>query len=202
MRFTLFFFLFCLGFNTLPAQTNTPESYLKAGKDKLEKKNYRSAIHDFSISLEMEPSVETYFLRATAKYMLDDLQGALTDFNDALDLDPYNAVIYNSRGNIKDETKRTAEALADYNKAIELDSNYTNAYYNRAIANYNVQEYKKALSDFDKVVRKSPQDAEAMIGIGLCLVKLDKVTEACVWFTKARQLQPTLAEEYLKKLCE
>jgi tetratricopeptide (TPR) repeat protein len=197
----LYFLLFVL-VQGLPAQTQTAESYLKQGKEKINKKEYKRAITDFSISLEIEPSVEAYFLRATAKYMLDNVLEALTDYDNALSLDPYNAVIYNSRGNIKDELKRTVEAMKDYNKAISLDSNYTNAYYNRAIAHYNVQEFKEAQSDFSHVLLKTPQDAEAMIGIGLCLVKMNKAEEACAWFTKARQLQPALAEEYLKRLCQ
>jgi tetratricopeptide (TPR) repeat protein len=197
----LYFLLFVL-VQALPAQTQTAESYLKQGREKMAKKEYKRAVTDFSIALEIEPSVEAYFLRATAKYMLDNVQEALTDYDNALSLDPYNAVIYNSRGNVKDELKRTVEAMKDYNKAISLDSNYTNAYYNRAIAHYNVQEFKESQADFSRVLLKTPQDAEAMIGIGLCLVKMNKVDEACAWFAKARQLQPALAEEYLKKLCQ
>ncbi len=202
MRFLfLIVFLTCLPF-ALPAQVDKPQRLLKEGKERLDKKDYKGAITDFSISLEMEPSVEGYYLRATAKYLLnDDLQGALSDFDNAIGLDPYNAVIYNSRGNLKDELKKTTDAIKDYDKAVSLDSTYINAYYNRAIARYNVQEYKEAQTDFERVLKKLPQDAEVMVGLGLCLVKLSKTTEACTWFNKAKQHQPTLAQEYLQKFC-
>lgn len=204
-RFKMLVLSVCLAFLSpaLPAQVDKPQRLLKEGKERLDKKDYKGAITDFSISLEMEPSVEGYYLRATAKYLLnDDLQGALADYDNAISLDPYNPILYNSRGNVKDELKKTTDAIADFNKSIALDSTYTNAYYNRGIAHYNVQEYKEAQADFEYILKKTPQDAEAMIGIGLCFVKLAKTAEACVWFTKARQHQPALAEEYLNKLCK
>lgn len=209
MRFSFFFCLIgfaILATHTLPAQVDKPQRLLKEAKERLDKKDYKGAITDLSISLEMEPSVEGYYLRGTAKYLLnDDAQGALAalaDFDNAIGLDPYNAVIYNSRGNVKDEIKKTTEAIADYDKAISLDSTYMNAFYNRAIARYNVQEYKKAQTDFEYVLQKMPQDAEAMIGLGLCLVKLSKTEEACIWFKKAQLIQPALAGEYAEKICK
>jgi tetratricopeptide (TPR) repeat protein len=200
-------FLFLASFawfaiQTLPAQTHTSANYIKVGKVKMNNKDYKGAVMELSISLEIEPSAEAYFLRASAKYMLDDVQGSLLDYDNAIALDPYNPIAYNNRGNIKDELKRTADAIKDYTKAISLDALYTSAYYNRGIAHFNVQEYKDAQMDFEKVIKTLPQDAEAMLAIGLCLVKLNKQAEACTWFAKAQPLQPTLADEYLKKHCQ
>lgn len=197
--FTCFWWL---SITALPAQTHTPENYIKTGKVKMENKDYKGAALELSISLDIEPSAEAYFLRASAKYMLDDLQGALVDYDFAIGLDSYNPIAYNNRGSIKDELKRTADALKDFDKAIALDVNYTNAYYNRAITRFNAQEYKDAQMDFEKVVKNSPQDAESMLGLGLCLVKLNKNTEACTWFVKAQAIKPAIADEYLKKHCQ
>ncbi len=198
----IFAYILWLFSATLPAQTHTPENYIKTGKVKMENKDYKGAALELSISLDIEPSAEAYFLRASAKYMLDDLQGALADYDFVIGLDSYNAVAYNNRANIKDELKRTADAIKDFDKAISLDANYTSAYYNRAIARFNVQEYKDAQADFEQVLNKLPQDAEAMLGIALCLVKLNKNTDACTWFVKAQAIQPTLVAEYLKKYCQ
>ncbi len=202
MKAILFICFGCLFPFSLPAQTHSPANYIKHGKLKLENEAYKGAIMEFSISLEMEPSAEAYFLRATAKYMLNDQQGALSDYDNAISLDQYNAVAYNNRGNIKDELKRTVEAIKDFDKAISIDTHYTSAYYNRAIAYFNVQGYKEAQADFGKVHQESPQDAEAMLGMALCLIKLNKNSEACAWFAKANILKPTLIEEYLKKYCQ
>jgi len=199
------------------AQTQTAESYLKQGKEKVKKIEEKmkktgilekdgqdlckKAITDFNISLEIEPSIEAYFLRATLKYLLNDISNALIDYDNAIALDNYNAVAYNNRANLKDELKKTVEAIKDYDKAISLDSTYTNAYYNRGIAHYNVQEYKEAQTDFEKVLKVLPQDATAMLGIGLCLVKQNRNTDACIWFTKAGAIDAKLVEDYLKKYC-
>jgi tetratricopeptide (TPR) repeat protein len=191
-----------LGWGFAFAQTNTPADYLREGKEKMAQQNYRSAIISFNISLEMEPSVEAYIQLALAKRMTDDLVGALNAYDGAITLDPNDPVVYNNRGNLNDELKKTVDALKDYEKAIRLDPVYTNAYYNKAIAHYNLKEYPEAKADFEKVTVLAPDDAEAYIGLGLVQVKLNEKDAACASFTKARQLNFTAAEEYLKQHCQ
>jgi tetratricopeptide (TPR) repeat protein len=182
------------------AQANTAERYLKQGKEKLERKDKR-AITDFSISLEIEPSIEAYFLRAAAKVLAEDLIGAISDLDDAIRLDGYDPILYNNRGNLKDELERSGEAVKDYEKAILLDSTYSLAYYNRGIALFNLEKYEEAKQDFEKVSKLKTIDIEAIIGLGLCLIRLNKNQEACLWFEKAKTLNPALAEEFLKQNC-
>jgi serine/threonine protein kinase len=66
---------------------------------------------------------------------LHDIQGAIADFNRAIDLNPTVAkvaVAYYNRGTLKnDELNDTKGALADLDRAIEIDTNYANAYHQR-----------------------------------------------------------------------
>ena len=202
MRFFLLILIF-LGISVpfALAQTQTPENYLKAGKKRMQNKDYKGAILEFSIAYDMESSVEALVLRASAKYMLDDLEGALADYNAAIALDAYDPVIYNNRANVMDEMKKPVDAIKDYDKAISLDSAYTSAYYNRAIARFNLQDYKDALLDFRKVLQKNPQDSEVMLGIALCYLKQNQNNEACEWFNRIKEKHPAMVEGYLRKYC-
>ena len=67
------------------------------------------------------------------QFRLNDVPGALADFNKAIELNPQDGNIYYNLANLK-QTKLDdiSGALADYDKAIELNPQYANAYYGRA----------------------------------------------------------------------
>ena len=69
---------------------------------------------------------------------------AIANFTRVIDLDPENAVAYNSRGIAHDTTGEYDLALADYTEALRLDPDYTYAYNNRGITYYAQGEYELA----------------------------------------------------------
>ena len=60
-----------------------------------------------------------------------DLDGALADFNKAIELKPDYVNAYDARGNVRSKKGDLDGALADYNKAIGLNPTNFNAYDNR-----------------------------------------------------------------------
>ncbi|MDX2302258.1 MAG: tetratricopeptide repeat protein [Microscillaceae bacterium] len=186
----------------LTAQTQTFESYYNQGREKLKSRDFKRAVVDFTIALEIDERAEAYVGRAQAKQYLEDHTGALQDYTEALRLSPHNAVIYNSLGNIYDSMRNPQDAILSYDKSLSLDSTYTNAYYNRAIAFFNVKNYQRAKEDFLKVVQLSPEDSEAWIGLGLSQYELDEKEQACTSFLKAQKLNISMAKEYLGKYCQ
>jgi tetratricopeptide (TPR) repeat protein len=78
-----------------------------------------------------------YFLRGEDKSTrLNDYQGALTDFNQAISLNPKFFEAYNNRGILKYTNLNDYQgALADYNQAISLNPQKSEAYNNRGGAN-------------------------------------------------------------------
>ncbi len=79
---------------------------------------------------------DTYFNRGIAKYDLGDYQGALIDFNQALQIKPNYADAYNNRGIVKDDLGDKQGALADYNQAAQLYLQQGNMeWYRKALRN-------------------------------------------------------------------
>lgn len=183
------------------SQTQTFENYFKQGLEKIKQKDYRRAIVDFTIAIEIEPKIEGYLQRAKARQLSDDLEGAIKDYDEALNLNGDNAILFNNRGNLKDQLNFPLEAINDYDRAIALDTSYTNAYYNRAIAKYNVQDYEGSQVDFQTVLKLSPEDGTAYLGLGLCAYKMKDQEAACAHFIEAMRANPALAEAYLKRYC-
>ena len=88
-----------------------------------------------------------------AKERLENYQGALTDYDKAIQLNPDYANAYLGRGTAKRNLGDYQGAIVDYNKAIEPNSNYDTAYYNRGIAYQRLNERQRALADFREAAR-------------------------------------------------
>jgi tetratricopeptide (TPR) repeat protein len=75
-----------------------------------------------------------YNERAMLKDKLGDSQGALADYNRAIDLEPNFTTAYLHRGLFRaNRLNFPLGAFLDYNRAIELDPTYVKAYLNRGI---------------------------------------------------------------------
>ncbi len=82
---------------------------------------------------------------------MEDLQGAIKDYDKAIEIDPENAMAYNNRGNVKQYLRDLQGAIQDYDKAIEIDPNYATAYNNRGIAKQAQGDLQGAIQDYPKL---------------------------------------------------
>ena len=60
----------------------------------------------------------------TAKDELGHFEGAISDYDQAIRLDPEYANAYNNRGNAKSDLGKHFEAISDYDQAIRLAPNH------------------------------------------------------------------------------
>src|SRR3989344_6946387 len=75
-----------------------------------------------------------YNNRGIAKRAKGDLNGAIADYNRALELDPRHANAYINRGYAKQVRGDHDGAITDYNRALKFDPQYALAYNNRGLA--------------------------------------------------------------------
>nr|WP_258003953.1 tetratricopeptide repeat protein [Fischerella thermalis] len=69
----------------------------------------------------MNPQDATaYNNRGAARYLSGDKQGAIEDFNQAIEINPNNANAYKNRGNIRAESGDKNGGIQDLQKAAEL----------------------------------------------------------------------------------
>jgi len=78
---------------------------------------------------------------------------ALRDLNQAVKLNPNEAMFYSNRGNIFFDLGQDDQALFDYNNCIRLDSTDENAFANRGAIYGRRGNYDQALNDLNNAVR-------------------------------------------------
>src|SRR4051812_3619365 len=86
---------------------------------------------------------------AAAKRAKGDLDGALIDYSQVIDLAP-SAEAYYNRANIKSLKHDLKGAEKDYATAIKIKSDYAEAYNNRGLARQDLKDFKGAIEDFSK----------------------------------------------------
>ena len=71
----------------------------------------------------------------------------LDQFDEAIRLDPQDAITYSKRGSAYSNLDQAERAIQDYDEAIRLDPQYAIAYSNRAFAYRNLGQYELAKRD-------------------------------------------------------
>jgi Flp pilus assembly protein TadD len=145
---------------------------------------------------------DDYFAAAVQKDTKGDKQGALADYNRAIQIDPNYAFAYHNRGILKDDKLNDIPgALADYNRAIQLNPNYAKAYYNRGFLKYTkLNDTPGALADYNRAIQINPNDAFAYHNRGV--LKHDKLNDtpgALADYNRAIQLNPNDADAYYNR---
>ena len=105
--------------------------------------------------------------RGIAHLAKGDIDKSLTDFGDAIRLDPADTVALANRGNTYAANSQFERAIADFNSAIRLKPYSSWPYINRGRAELHLGQTPAAISDLGTAVRLSPTNAYAVIWLHL-----------------------------------
>lgn len=134
-----------------------------AGADTLSDNRWQRAENDLSQAIRLLPrEAGLYVNRAYLRYNLDDLFGAMADYDYAIQLDPLNSAAIFNRAMLRMETADNDHAIQDLTKVLELEPDDYRALYNRAMLYVETRNYPKALADINRVIAGNPEMPEAM----------------------------------------
>ncbi|OGI39209.1 MAG: hypothetical protein A2140_04985 [Candidatus Muproteobacteria bacterium RBG_16_62_13] len=91
-----------------------------------------------------------------------DLDGATTDYNRALEINPRYAGAYNNRGAVKLEKGDLDGAITDLNRGLEINPRLAPAYNNRGRAHYYKNKFALAAADFARTQELDPHAYTAL----------------------------------------
>ncbi len=143
--------------------------------------NYLRKLLDQSKSPAPPPpniSAKTYISWGLRKMEVDDYEGAIADFTEAIGLRPDLVLVYGMRGNAKSHLGQHFAAIQDYDTAIQLKSNHPEAYIDRGVVKAKLEQYEAAIVDFDAAIRLKPDLATAYLNRGISKALLGRTWEA------------------------
>ena len=107
-----------------------------------------------------------------------DNDRAISDYNEAIRLDPNHSKAFTNRGNASYEKGDHNRAIADYDEAIRFDPNNADAFNNRCWVRAIVGQLQAALEDCEESLRLRPDDAEFFDSRGFAYLKLGQIDNA------------------------
>ncbi len=107
--------------------------------------------------LQLPRNAHLYIDRALARYNKDNLRGAMSDYDAALELEPGNYLGHFNRALLLAQVAEDNRAIEDFNFVLEQEPDNTIALYNRALLLDRTGDYKGALRDITTVLNDYPE---------------------------------------------
>jgi tetratricopeptide (TPR) repeat protein len=133
--------------------------------------------------------------RGGAHYYKGEFDRALTDYEQAIKLNPKSPSAFNNRCWTSAVVGRLQQAIEDCTESLRLEPDVANTHENRGFAYLKLSDFDRALADYEIALRLDPNRADNHYGRGLArLKKGDAGGEADV--AKAKAISPHIAEEF------
>ena len=117
------------------------------------------------ITANANPLARQYYDQGLDKYDTGNYQGAIADFNKAIEIDSQNADAYYYRAYARDWLEDYQAAIADYTKAIEINPQDEFVYTFRGLSREWVNDLEGACDDWRKAADLGDEDAAEYVEI-------------------------------------
>jgi Flp pilus assembly protein TadD len=127
------------------------------------------------------------------------LEEALTYFDEALRINPKNALAAYNRGLAYYEQKEYDHATTAYDQALALDPNFAEAFNGRGVALAYKGKIDRAIADFNEAIRLKPDFAEAVNNRGVAHSTKGDTDRAFADYNEAIRLKPDYEEAFYNR---
>jgi len=130
------------------------------------------------------------FLLAPSLAAHDGLAEQIAALSVQIAASPANPELFVKRGELYRATRQYPQALADLDRAARLDPAFAAADLVRTYVCLDIGEYRSAADAATRFLTRQPGHAGALVARARALVKLGRVQDAAVDFTRALEAQP------------
>ncbi len=123
----------------------------------LRQDRYEEADKDLTYAILLNPKSGYYINRALTRYHMQELRGAMADYDLALDIDPNNVLGHYNRGLLRAQVGDDNRAIEDFNVVIDHEPDNTFALFNRALLLTQTGDWESAEADLDQVLAAYPK---------------------------------------------
>lgn len=184
------------------------QQYMKSASAAFQKKDYLTAITNYSKAIEMSPfEINNYYNRGIALFKIGKEKEAAADFDKVIVMDPRMSSAYIYRGLCRERLGKYKDALSDYTKALEIKPNDAAVHNNIAYLYISADEESfrdkaKALEHAKKAAELSKEkNAEILDTLARAYFINGMAKEAVEAENKALKLEP-YNDEFKNKLKE
>lgn len=157
---------------------------------------WRSEFALWNDTVSKSPGKARPYLNRGVAYGEMGVHRAISDFNQALRIDPSYVDAYNNRGIAYYNIGEYDKAISDFSQALRVNPNYADLYNNRGVVYGKMGEYDKAMSDFNQTLRLNPKHAKAYHNRGIGYFKRGELDNAIRDFTEALRIDPSYVDAY------
>jgi tetratricopeptide (TPR) repeat protein len=166
-------------------------------------RNFRQSLDDFTQVINLEPAsnlaFSALFYRGNLRMSLGDPQGAVRDYNQALEVDSTAALAFVQRGQAENALGKSGNALKSYSQAIRLEPNLAAAYLNRCLTKSNLNDQPGAISDCTEATGINPNLLTAYQNRGLAYHRAGNYKQAIADLNVAIKLDGEDATSYYQR---
>ena len=123
----------------------------------LQQERYEDAEEDLTYAIHLNPKSGFYINRALTRYHQQELRGAMSDYDLAIDLEPNNVLGRYNRGLLRAQVGDDNRAIEDFNVVIEHEPDNMMAIFNRALLLMQTGDLEGAESDLNSVLEEYPK---------------------------------------------
>jgi tetratricopeptide (TPR) repeat protein len=161
---------------------------------------YELALADYTAVISQDPYYSEYYFDRGNVYRRQERNAeALADYERAISYSPPYPEAYYNRAGVLSALGREQEALADYTYVLELDPDYLDALLNRASILYEQGDYEAARRDVEHGLRLDEHNASLRCTLGLLEMAQEHSTEAYHAFSRALELDSSLAAAWINR---
>ena len=128
--------------------------------------------------------------RGIAYYAEDDYDNAISDFTEAINLDPNYADAFQSRASAYSDEGDHDHAIADYNQSIRLNPKNPIAYNNRCDEQLLMGRVQAAIADCNESLRQRPSHANTLMHRGNAYLAAGEYRKAIADYDAALAQKP------------
>jgi predicted O-linked N-acetylglucosamine transferase (SPINDLY family) len=161
-------------------------------------KNYKKARDLLEQVVLIKPnSADAYNNIGICLEKLNDLDGAIKNYNLAIDNRPNFAEAHNNIGVVFQKLRNFDQAILQYKKAISYKNLYLDPYINLANIFKETKQFEEAIKNYDLAINLNPKLAEVYNNKGNTLKEIRKFEEAIKNYDLTINLNPNFADAYL-----
>jgi tetratricopeptide (TPR) repeat protein len=166
------------------------EVYINKGFIFYQKGNYNDALQNYDQAIQINPMESRSFRgRGQTKQAMNDMEGALNDYNMAISLYP-SYDYYLNRALLKYVLNDFSGALTDLDIATQLNKSGYEAFFDKGLINLNNGNMTDAVSDFNKAITINAKDFEAYLDRAIAKYNLGDYNGTLADMDTSIQLNP------------